>query len=940
MWEGVSCDTKSGHVIGLDLSCSCISGELHPNSTLFQLTHLQTLNLVLNDFYDSPMPSGFGHLLALTHLNLSLAWFTGVIPSKFCHLSKLVSLGLSTNNAMTIEQSTLEKLIVNATGLRELTLDSLDMSLIKPSSLSLLLNLSVSLVSLSLQDSGLRGKLDNAILCLPNLQYLDLSKNPDLEGELPKFNLSTPLRYLDLGHTKFSGQIPLSLSNLHHLTYIDLSGDNFTGPILQCMGNMSQLNYLVLPSNKFSGEIPSSLFNLHHLTHLDLSYNNFGGEIPNLFGKLRKLEFLDFSVNNLVGQLPPSLFGLTQLSYLSISENKLVGKIPDKTSELSNLGNLYLSDNSLNGTIPPWCFSLSSLSYLQLNGNQLTGPIGEFSAFSLEYCDLSYNRLEGDIPKSMFLLQNLSDLRLSSNNLSGLVDFNNFSNLQELQELDLSHNNFQSLDFCGGNVKSFPKSASQLYRLDLSNNHFHGRIPEGFNCVADTVTFLDLSHNLLTSVGNLSLFWKNIGYLDLSFNMLEGDIPVLSSTVDFFSISNNKLSGDISSSLCNASSIEILNLSHNNMAGKLPQCIGTFGKLLVLDLQRNHLCGIIPRSYLEIETLETMNLSGNQLEGPLPRPEVKWQQLRVLDLGENNIQDTFPSWLESLQELQVLVLRANRFNGTINRFQSKNNTFSKLTVFDISNNNFRGNLPIAFIKNFKRMMINVNNGLQYINASQLYNDSLEVTLKGKTINLERILTTFTIVDLANNRFEGAIPAIIGELKSLVGLNLSNNRITGFIPPNLGGLENLEWLDLSSNMLMGEIPTALVNLHYLSFLNLSQNQLVGKIPTGKQFDTFQNDSYKENLGLCGFPLSKSCPKDGKQEKDSETFHHDEQFGFGWKPVAIGYAFGMVFGTLSGYIVFFVWKPQWSIYFVDGILNQRSRKKSHRTYANTRQHIEGR
>ncbi|XP_068487056.1 receptor-like protein 9DC1 [Phaseolus vulgaris] len=199
MWEGVSCDTKSGHVIGLDLSCSCISGELHPNSTLFQLTHLQTLNLVLNDFYDSPMPSGFGHLLALTHLNLSLAWFTGVIPSKFCHLSKLVSLGLGTNNGLTIEQSTLEKLIVNATDLRELNFDYLDMSLIKPSSLSLLLNLSVSLVSLRLQNSSLRGKLDNAILCLPNLQYLHLSKNPDLEVELPKFNSSTPLRYLDLG---------------------------------------------------------------------------------------------------------------------------------------------------------------------------------------------------------------------------------------------------------------------------------------------------------------------------------------------------------------------------------------------------------------------------------------------------------------------------------------------------------------------------------------------------------------------------------------------------------------------------------------------------------------------------------------------------------------------------------------------------------------------
>lgn len=241
----------------------------------------------------------------------------------------------------------------------------------------------------------------------------------------------------------------------------------------------------------------------------------------------------------------------------------------------------------------------------------------------------------------------------------------------------------------------------------------------------------------------------------------------------------------------------ILNLSQNNFTGKLPECVGNLRNLVVSDLQRNNLRGIIPRSYLEIETLETLNFNGNQLEGPLPRHVIKYKQLRVLDLGHNNIQDTFPSWLESLQELRVLILRANRFNGTINCFQSKNDTFSKLTVFDISNNNFGGNLPVALIKNFKGMMINVHRVLQYIRPTDYrYNDSIEFTMKGNTFEIERILTILTIVDLSNNRFEGTIPTIIGELKSLIGLNLSNNRITGLIPQNLSGLENLEWFDLS------------------------------------------------------------------------------------------------------------------------------------------------
>ncbi|KAL2322405.1 hypothetical protein Fmac_026784 [Flemingia macrophylla] len=240
-------------------------------------------------------------------------------------------------------------------------------------------------------------------------------------------------------------------------------------------------------------------------------------------------------------------------------------------------------------------------------------------------------------------------------------------------------------------------------------------------------------------------------------------------------------------------------------------------------------------------------------------------------------------------------------------------------------------------------MMNITNGMQYMSSTHYfssYNDSIVVSIKGNTFELERILTTFTTIDLSCNKFEGVIPTIMGKLESLKELNLSNNKIIGYIPQTIGGLENLESLDLSSNMLAGEIPMALTNLFFLSFLNLSDNQLVGMIPKGKQFNTFQNDSYKSNPGLCGWPLSKSCHGDQKQPKDSTKIQHDEHFWFGWKPVAIGYAFGGVFGIVLGYIVFFVRKPQWSIRFVESILNQRVRKKSPRSNANSRRQNQGR
>ncbi|PON33233.1 LRR domain containing protein [Parasponia andersonii] len=93
------------------------------------------------------------------------------------------------------------------------------------------------------------------------------------------------------------------------------------------------------------------------------------------------------------------------------------------------------------------------------------------------------------------------------------------------------------------------------------------------------------------------------------------------------------------------------------------------------------------------------------------------------------------------------------------------------------------------------------------------------------------------------------------------------------------LSNLEWLDLSSNELVGKIPWQLAaNLKQLGFLNLYISKLEGPIPLGPQFNTFKEDSYGWNLGLCGFPVWKSCSSGGaQQECDHDKEHRDGLFG---------------------------------------------------------------
>ncbi|KAH1062317.1 hypothetical protein GLYMA_02G271200v4 [Glycine max] len=435
---------------------------------------------------------------------------------------------------------------------------------------------------------------------------------------------------------------------------------------------------------------------------------------------------------NLDGLLPSSLFTLTQLSVLDLSGNKLVAPIPSEINKLPKLSALDLSHNMLNGTIPPWCFSLPSLLVFDLSGNQLIGSIGDF-------------------PNSIFELQNLTDLILSSNYLSGQMDFLQFSKLKNLLSLHLSHNSFVSINFDDSvdyflpnlnslflsscNINSFPKFLARvpdLLQLDLSHNHIRGSIPKWF------------CEKLLHS-------WENIYSIDHSFNKLEGDLLIPPSGIQYFLVSNNKLTGTF-----------LQQCAMQNLTGQIPQCLGTFPSLYVLDLQVNNLHGNMPWNFSKGNSFETIKLNENRLVGQLPQSLANCTKLEVLDLGNNNIEDTFPHWLETLQEFQVLSLRSNKFHGVITCFGTKH-SFPMLRILDVSDNNFSGPLPASCIKNFQGM--------------SLYNDSVVVVMKGQFMDLERILFAFTTIDLSN-MFEGEIPKVIGELHSLKGLNLSHNSITG------------------------------------------------------------------------------------------------------------------------------------------------------------------
>ncbi|OMO57837.1 hypothetical protein COLO4_35039 [Corchorus olitorius] len=878
---------------------------------------------------------------SLRSLSLRLCGLRGKFPSEVLHhLPKLFSLDLSWNFDEPLDKVTFERLVGNQTELRDLSLDGINMSSVTPNAL-MKLNLSSSLRSLSLEDCDLRGDFPENVFQRPKLKSLKLGGNQNLN--LPKLNHSSSnLQVLGLSEMSISTGLLDSISSLQSLKDLILYDASFLGgggfPL--SIMNLSSLEVLNADGAQFSGGLstvlPDSIGNLVSLQYLSLSGCSMTGSIPISLGNLSQLRVLELSFNQFRGQIPSSLTNLRKLTYLDLGYNQLEGRIPDEVNAFPNLIFLRLSSNLLNGTLPSWLFTASS---------------------SLRYIDLSHNQFSGPIPSSISQQLNLVYLRLSYNNLSGVVEYEMFSKLQNLTILDLSYNrdlslinsnpssadytlpNLRYLGLASCKVTEFPpflKASKGLESLDLSNNRIQGKIPKWMWDVGkDSLTYLNLSHNSLTQVEHLP--WTGIEALDLSSNVIHGDLPIPPYGTSVFFISNNSLSGEISSLICNVTSLENLDLSHNNLSGVVPHCLGDLSSsLLMLNLGVNKLYGIIPPIFAEYCRLSFLNLNGNQLEGPLPRSIHNCRQLQVLDLGNNKINGTFPHWLGSLPNLQALVLKSNRFHGSIIGTRS-DRSFSNIQIFDLSSNHFSGPLPVRYIQNFKAM-INLTKdeiaasymgtlNFSYSGSYSYSYYSIEISIKGQEMELLKIFTMLTTIDLSNNKFQGEIPMVIGKLNSLKGLNLSHNNLSGCIPSSIGDLVSLEWLDLSSNKLVGKIPQSLVDLTSLSVLNLSKNQLHGQIPQGKQFNTFGNDSYEGNMGLCGFPVSKGCSNNNETPPSNLPRGNDgsnSNITFGWKEVSIGNGCGLVFGLAVGYVVFQTGKPKWFVTLVEDMQHKRRKK----------------
>ncbi|CAH8303185.1 unnamed protein product [Eruca vesicaria subsp. sativa] len=406
---------------------------------------------------------------------------------------------------------------------------------------------------------------------------------------------------------------------------------------------------------------------LRKLQNLSISNNHFSGTLSRI-GSFKSLKYLDVSNNMFRGSFPSGVDNLDKLKYLDLQGNSFSGEVMSLFSQLHSVDYVDVSRNNLSGSLDMGLAKssfVSSIRYLNVSGNSLVGQLfahdDDIPFFdSLEVFDASSNRFSGSVPFFSFVVS-LKILRLQDNQFSASLPQ---GLLQEsstiLSELDLSLNQIE------GPVGSI--TSSTLKKLNLSSNRLSGPLP--------------------LKVGHCAI-------IDLSHNNISGDLSRIQSWGDYVEsirLTSNSLTGTLPSQTCQFLRLTSLEAADNSLQGVLPFILGTYPELKEIDLSHNQLSGYIPENLLVSEKLTYLKLSNNNFSGSLPLQDAASSagnlSLTNIDLSHNSLSGVLSDDLTRFRNLVTFDLSYNNFEGNI-----PDGLPDSLKVFIVSANNFSGNLP-------------------------------------------------------------------------------------------------------------------------------------------------------------------------------------------------------------------------------------------------------
>ncbi|XP_056167103.1 probable LRR receptor-like serine/threonine-protein kinase At3g47570 isoform X1 [Syzygium oleosum] len=577
------------------------------------------------------------------------------------------------------------------------------------------------------------------------------------------------------------------------VTAVDLRSQGLFGSISPHIGNLSFLRELWLQNNSFGHEIPQQVSQLRRLRVLRLDNNSLAGEIPKNISACSNLVGLVLQYNQLSGEIPTEVGSLSKLRFFYLTSNNLTGIVPSSIGNLSSLEILYLSRNNLGGSILQVLGHLTNFQIIAFAGNKLSGtiPSSLLNLSSLVQFDAGNNRIQGTLPVNIGLkLPNIEFFSVLGNQLEGPIP-PSISNWTKLDKLQLGDNRFS------GKVPSLENS-HKLSWLQVYINQLGSGKPE------------DLS--FLCSLTNST----KLLYVGIHENKFGGVLPKcignLSTTLTTFTLSDNRISGEIPEEIGNFVNLRLFVMGLNPLSGVIPSNLGNLQNLGILHLSYSNLEGTIPSSLGNLTKLIALYLSGNHFHGQIPSHLSNCQSLNLLDLSDNNLSGAIPPQLIGLSSLAIILnLSRNHLTGIL---PTEVGNLRALTALDISDNLLVGEIPTSLGD----------------------------------------CTALTSLRMGGNFFQGSIPQSIRSLGGIEELDLSHNNLSGQIPEFLSVFRFLKLLNLSYNKFEGMLPREGVFKNATGTYIVGNNELCGGLPKFHLPNCITKRSNRKKVNLAIFSAS--------------------------------------------------------------------------------------